>query len=68
MKRVTRVICPNCEAKFEIDLKYDEHFDSSTICPRCAWQTSLWGFNLDQELLELDIEDYKRPTDEFLKV
>lgn len=68
MKKITRIKCPNCGTKFEIEIKYDENFDSSTVCPDCAWQTSLWGFDLDKELIELEIEDYEQSTDRYFEL
>lgn len=66
MKKVMRVKCPNCSHKFEISRTYDEHFDSMQRCPNCSWQVSLWGFDADEEVLELDHDDYKLPRDNYM--
>jgi len=55
---MTRVKCPNCGNKFDIQKSYDINFDTETICPKCSWKTSLWGFDFDEKLIEIDAKDY----------
>lgn len=63
---MTRVKCANCGCKFEIEKKYDEHFDSVLMCPKCSWQVSLWGFDLVEEATDVDYESVKLPTDDYV--
>lgn len=42
--KMTRVECPQCEAKFEIEGRLDDNMDVTTTCPECEWVTSAWNF------------------------